>query len=217
MPLTYAGRLDPMAEGLLMVLAGEDRLLKEKYLALPKEYEMEILFGFETDTYDLLGIVRDSGIIENQHNINYTKIFEKFIGDIEQEYPPYSSKPVEGKPLFQIAREGKINEVKIPTHIVNIESIKIIEKRKITKENLQKYINEKIPLVVGDFRQNEILESWSEALSNTPQSEFQILKINIACGSGAYMRSLAHDIGKIIGVSTVCFSLKRTKIGKFKI
>src|SRR3989338_4911372 len=53
--LTYAGRLDPMASGLLLLLAGEEIKNKEKYLNLDKEYEFEILFGFQTDTYDILG------------------------------------------------------------------------------------------------------------------------------------------------------------------
>ena len=50
--MTYAGRLDPMAEGVLIVLVGEECLNKEKYLGLDKEYEFEVLFGFRTDTYE---------------------------------------------------------------------------------------------------------------------------------------------------------------------
>ena len=55
LPMTYAGRLDPMAEGLLLVLVGEECKKKEDYLYLSKEYEIEVLFGFETDTADVLG------------------------------------------------------------------------------------------------------------------------------------------------------------------
>src|ERR1035437_1661782 len=55
--MTYAGRLDPLAEGLLIVLYGDEIKNKEKYLGLDKEYEVDILFGFATDTYDVLGKV----------------------------------------------------------------------------------------------------------------------------------------------------------------
>ena len=54
--ITYAGRLDPLAKGALILLAGDAVYEKEKYLKLDKEYEAEILFGFETDTYDILGL-----------------------------------------------------------------------------------------------------------------------------------------------------------------
>lgn len=231
-PLTYAGRLDPMAEGLLLVLSGDDCLKKEEYLSLTKEYEMEILFGFETDTYDLLGKIKVPQKEKNQpalpslrglrHGSDFSLFaspnpFEDFTGEIEQEYPPYSSKPVNGKPLFQIARDGKIGETKIPTHKVRIDKIKILEEREISKKDLEKYINEKVSLVKGDFRQEEILKTWNRELGKTNKDSFQIVKVCVSCGSGAYMRVLAYDIGKKLGVCALAFSIKRTKIGEYKI
>ena len=59
-PITYAGRLAPMAEGLLLLLAGDSVHKKEEFLKLDKEYEFQILFGFSTDTHDLLGRVDDT-------------------------------------------------------------------------------------------------------------------------------------------------------------
>ena len=41
--MTYAGRLDPMASGLILILAGEETKNKEKYLTLDKEYSFEVL------------------------------------------------------------------------------------------------------------------------------------------------------------------------------
>jgi len=55
--MTYAGRLDPMASGVLLVLLGEETKNKEKYIALDKEYEFEVLFCVATDTYYILGKV----------------------------------------------------------------------------------------------------------------------------------------------------------------
>src|SRR6185436_8316630 len=58
--MTYLGRLDPMAEGLLLVLAGNTKD-KQQYLDSDKAYEFEVLWGFETDTYDILGLVTGAG------------------------------------------------------------------------------------------------------------------------------------------------------------
>ena len=55
-PMTYAGRLDPMASGTLLVLVGDECKNKDAYLGLDKEYEIEVLFGISTDTQDALGI-----------------------------------------------------------------------------------------------------------------------------------------------------------------
>src|SRR3989344_2406007 len=51
----YMGRLDPMAEGVLLIATGDDIKKREEFLNLDKEYEFSALFGFSTDTYDILG------------------------------------------------------------------------------------------------------------------------------------------------------------------
>jgi tRNA pseudouridine55 synthase len=55
--MTYAGRLDPLAEGLLLVLVGDECKNKEKYLKFDRKYEVEGTFWFCTDIYDLLGVL----------------------------------------------------------------------------------------------------------------------------------------------------------------
>ena len=54
--MTYAGRLDPLASGLMIILSGDDVHKKPDSPGLDKSYTAEILIGVETDTYDILGI-----------------------------------------------------------------------------------------------------------------------------------------------------------------
>jgi len=82
--MTYAGRLDPLAEGLLLVLTGEECKNKEKYLGLDKEYEVDVLFGFATDTYDILGKVLSAknyskSEIPNENLLKSFVIFSVFL------------------------------------------------------------------------------------------------------------------------------------------
>jgi tRNA pseudouridine55 synthase len=76
LPMTYAGRLDPMAEGALIILVGEECKNKEKYLDLDKEYEVEVVFGVGTDTYDALGLVVGNDGESNSNPRNYLNILE---------------------------------------------------------------------------------------------------------------------------------------------
>ena len=65
-PMTYAGRLDPLASGKLLILVGDECKEKEKYLGLDKEYEIEVLFGVMTDTGDALGLIKkvdETGVV----------------------------------------------------------------------------------------------------------------------------------------------------------
>ena len=114
--LAYAGRLDPMAEGLLLVLVGDECKKRKEYEKLPKTYEFEVLFGISTDTFDVMGkIVKISKIIPQEDLLHgsgeYQKskineLIKKYQGKMLQEYPPYSSPRVNGKPLFWWAREN---------------------------------------------------------------------------------------------------------------
>ena len=76
--MTYAGRLDPMAEGELLILIGGECKEKEKYLGLDKEYEVDVLFGFKTDTGDVLGKVTE--VSDVQPDENFERILKIFVG-----------------------------------------------------------------------------------------------------------------------------------------
>ena len=113
----YAGRLDPLAHGVLLLMIGEETTKqREQYLNLPKAYECEVLFGVQTDTYDALGMLLNSKLQTTPENLD--KEIKKFInpklGKQIQPYPPFSSKPVNGKPLFWWAKANKLAEITIP-------------------------------------------------------------------------------------------------------
>ncbi len=234
-PMTYAGRLDPLAEGLIIVLTGDDCMKKDEYTNLNKQYEVTVLFGFATDTYDLLGIVKNqsqnSQIVRRvgapgervkrqqfeNSDFGIQKILKNFTGKIEQKYPPYSSRTVDGKPLWAWAREGRLDEITIPTHQVYVSNIEIINESQISKDELSIYIKNEIAKIAGDFRQEEILKSWDEVLKNTDQENFLCVKLRIDCGSGTYVRVIAHELGEALGIGALAMHIKRTKIGDYTI
>ncbi len=229
--LTYAGRLDPMASGKMIVLVGEECKKKEEYLSLDKEYEFEILFGFSSDTGDVLGLVEneDDGASRAFDADELSVVTQKFIGEISLPYPAFSSKTVSGKPLFVWALEGRLNEIDIPLRESVIYKLSLKEARTISKEELRAEIFEKIakvkptPLSEGqqdflgkDFRKKEILERWGAALNKASEKKFQIAKFVCIASSGTYMRTLATEIGKSLNTKTLAFSIHRTKIGEYQ-
>jgi tRNA pseudouridine55 synthase len=210
--MTYAGRLDPLASGLLLVLVGEECKNKEKYLGLDKEYEVEILFGFATDSHDVLGVVKDNS---NEVPTDIKNILQSFVGKFSQKYPAFSSKTVNGISLFTHTKEATLDEEEIPTKDVEIKSIDLIGEKNISKSDLEKFVSDSIALVSGDFRQKETLESWDEVFKNTKQKEFKIISIKVFCTSGTYMRSLANNIGIKISVPALALNIRRTRVGDY--
>ncbi|MFH1608806.1 MAG: hypothetical protein ABH951_02195 [Patescibacteria group bacterium] len=212
--MTYAGRLDPMASGLLIILVDEEIKNKEEYLNLNKEYEFRILFGFSTDTYDILGKV-----LESKKNVLSKKLLEKeinrnlkfFIGNFIQEYPVYSSKTVDGRQLFSYARANE--EVEVPKREVKVENLKLLKIRKIKSTKLFKNIKSRVLKVNGDFRQKEILKVWQKEINR--KSFYYIANFKINCSGGTYVRGIANSLGNKLKIPALAFSIKRTKIGKF--
>ncbi len=214
--MTYAGRLDPLASGVLIVLAGEDRFKKESFLRLNKEYEFECLWGVNTDTYDPLGLVTKISATHPTEN-EIKKIIQSSTGKREQIYPLFSSKTISGRSLFSIAREGNSEEHKIPTKEIEVFSTEIISSRIIKGKELLRSVKELIGLVNGDFRQEESISLWSDALSPYLESEFLITKMRSIVSSGTYIRSLVNNMGEISNTGAIAYSILRTRVGDFGI
>ena len=213
--LTYAGRLDPMAEGILLILYGEERMRKEKYLELDKKYTFEMVFGAETDTGDIMGKITCSGKppFINEKMMRIT--LEKFLGKNKQTYPSYSSKPVKGRPLFAWAREGKIQNIVIPEKEIEIYDIKQIENKTVPKVDFERRIVENLKNVRGDFRQDEIVRDWQNFFQTTERREFEVFTVALHCSSGTYVRSIARELGKRLGSCAFALSIKRTAVGGY--
>ncbi|MEX1120333.1 MAG: hypothetical protein WEB94_01110 [Candidatus Paceibacterota bacterium] len=217
--MTYAGRLDPLACGILLVLADDMVHQKEEYCACDKEYYVEALLGFDTDTYDLLGVPQTPTLaLPLEGGGDFSSFLDKTLKSLvsrkEQPYPPYSSRTVEGKPLWQWAREGRLDEIDIPTKHIEIYDIFDIEMSEITPEEIWLRVDTMTDLVKGDFRQGEIKEKWHNLTSSLyAQGRRNILvSFRVKCSSGTYIRTLVHELGKKIGTGACIYRLERTSV-----
>lgn len=229
--ISYAGRLDPMAEGLLLLLVGDENKKRKNYENLKKTYEFTVLLGIETDTYDMLGIIQNtqsrlsrdqisrySDISDFQSIQSIQNILKSFIGKNLQAYPPYSSKTVRGKPLYWWARNNRLNEIQIPSRGVEIIDIQMLSVSKISIQELRFMIQERINKVRGDFRQDEILKTWEIFFNNLAiqqSNNFPVVNCTVACSSGTYVRSICHEIGQKLGTGAIALEIKRIQIGKY--
>lgn len=209
--VTYAGRLDPMASGLVVFLVGDFRFNKEIYSKLPKTYEVEFFLGYSTDTYDVLGIAAKGKITGIEDFSEKIKQFQS-VGVFEQVFPPYSSRRVEGKSLFQYAREGN-DSVPEVSHLVTLYSIEQYSSYEISSDQLLENITTDISKVIGDFRQEESIASWRNSL--LLREMIQMHKLTLSVSSGFYVRQWVHDFGAFLSTDIVTFSINRVTIDMF--
>ena len=133
-PLAYAGRLDPMASGKLLILIGDECKVQEKYHNLDKEYEFSVLFGVSSDTADVLGRLTISDIVPAVSKTILKTTTKKLVGNINLPYPHFSSKTVKGKPLHVWTLEGRLDEIEIPSKESTIYSLNVSKVETKTEE-----------------------------------------------------------------------------------
>ena len=121
----HTGTLDPEAEGVLPVVLGKATKLVDLLTEKQKTYEALLHLGLETDTQDMTGkVLREQPV--NVTEEEASAVIRSFLGEQQQIPPMYSALKVDGKKLYELAREGKIVERKPRTvHFYEIEIKKI--------------------------------------------------------------------------------------------
>lgn len=106
--LGHAGTLDPVATGVLVLLAGNATKCAEYLIADEKEYRFVILFGVTTDTQDITGTVlsRDEHPPEVSREA-LEEVLNEFRGDVMQTPPMFSAVKVDGTRLYKLGRKGR--------------------------------------------------------------------------------------------------------------
>lgn len=174
----HTGTLDPDAQGVLPICVGRATKVSDLILNKEKTYEAELLLGVETDTYDSSGKVLHQASKEELDDVTDERILEAMnsqIGEIDQLPPVYSALKVNGKKMYELARSGRADEIKLVPRRVKINEIKILSIEK-------------------------------------PRVRFLV-----DCSKGTYIRSICHDVGKILGVGANMTDLIRTRSGFFSL
>ena len=120
----HTGTLDPDAEGVLPVCVGKATKLCELLLEKSKTYQAMFILGLTTDTQDISGnVLKESDVNVTREDIE--KAIMSFVGGYDQIPPMYSALKVNGKKLYELAREGK--EVERKPRRVDLDNIDILD------------------------------------------------------------------------------------------
>ncbi len=168
----HTGTLDPQATGVLVLCLGNGTRLAEYLSADRKQYLAEFTFGFETSTQDIWGEVTERFDASNLTAKAVLGQLPWLAGSISQVPPMVSAKKVDGKRLYQLARQGKTVE--------------------------------REPRSVSIFQ----FEMSDFVAGNSPTASMLI-----SCSSGTYIRTLAYDLGRLLGVGCSMSRLERLSVG----
>jgi tRNA U55 pseudouridine synthase TruB len=189
--VSFAGRLDPLAFGKIILLTDSDKYKQDEFCNFDKIYTFSVLQDFQTDTYDVMGIVNDYKV--------FNEVTFENIKSIKQSYPPYSSKTINvgGKmtKLWELAKQNILKDKEIPTKDVNIYYVKKTNQREIKGSELYDLICNLINRVNGNFRQTEILEKWHSIID--VDKIYKVSDYETKITSGGYVRSIANNMNGV--------------------
>lgn len=175
----HSGTLDPNVDGVLPICIGKGTKVVNYLMESGKVYTGQIILGFATETEDLDGKVVTTKEIEKPFSDEEIKqAMERLTGEIIQVPPMYSAVKVNGKRLYEYARNNET--VKRPERKIRVDYFKQVK-----------------------------------ASIYDPLKKQQTLFFEVGCGKGTYVRTLAFDLGKILGVPAVMSDLTRLKSGGF--
>ena len=177
----HTGTLDPIATGVLVLCIGKATKLVEVITSYDKEYEAEVILGIKTDTKDITGkILKKEKAIISKENIE--ECLKKMIGTYNQTVPIYSAVKINGKKLYEYARNNE--EIELPKRKVTIKELKLIsdityEKEK-TKFKIKCHVSKGtyIRSLIEDIATNLNTIGTMENLKRTKQGNFQIANAN---------------------------------------
>lgn len=189
----HCGTLDPLAAGVLPLAIGRATRLSEYLLGAPKTYIAAVLFGVQTTTDDLEGAVMRP-LQPSPEPAEVLDVLPRFVGTLHQRPPAASAVQVDGRRAYARARAGE--EFTLPEREVEVHAITAVAQATVTTA------------VCGD---RLLLDGGG------PGQPALVVALDVRCGRGTFIRSLARDIGEALGCGASLLALVRTAVGPFRL
>lgn len=202
----HAGTLDPMATGVLVIGFGHATRLLNYIVGTDKTYLATIRLGQATTTDDAEGepITPENARTVGEQVVQLTcddierNINEHLIGSVEQVPSTFSAIKINGKRAYDLARDGEA--VTLKARAVTISEFSVLDVRPTTVHVSQ-----------------PISETSSEQGIERSALPVVDVDVRVTCSSGTYIRALARDLGRLLGVGGHLTMLRRTRVGRFDV
>lgn len=201
----HTGTLDPMATGVLTICVGKATKLVEVLTNHDKEYIAEITLGIETDTGDITGnILKQEECMKTKEEIEY--VLKQMVGTYEQTVPIYSAVKINGKKLYEYARNQE--EVELPKRMVTIASLELIGD--VTYHDNQTVFQIKTSVSKGTYIRSLVTDIASKLNTIGTMSELERTRVGEVLLS--MTESISNDMYEIHPIYDVLSQMYETRI-----
>jgi tRNA pseudouridine55 synthase len=215
----HAGTLDPAATGVLAVCVGDAVKLQQYLSDADKAYEATVAFGAGTDTEDAEGRVVERGDPSRLTAEEIRAVLPRFRGDIAQVPPMYSAVRVGGRRLHEAARAGEAVE-RAPRQ-VRVDALELLELLPPGPAQDPGRSRAGSSLCCSPYESSTAarLAPLAPDLGSgfcAGGGPLRLARLSVRCGKGTYVRTLAADLGRALGVPAHLAALRRTEASGFR-
>ena len=209
LPVRYEGRLDPLAEGVILFVLphGEEGTLR----SLEKKYEVDVLLGIRTDSGDILGVVEEVLPLSLKNEdvpLVQREVYENLEGCHLLPIPLYSS------PHIKELREKGYKEGEFSKREMCFRELQSETLPSIGSGELFEFIRRWVSSVPGDFRQQKILSRWGRIIPLIT-NELPLVQFSFRANSGAYVRSFIAEFTRQTRIPATSLRIRRVMMGKW--
>ncbi|KAJ7774495.1 pseudouridine synthase [Mycena maculata] len=212
------GTLDPLADGVLVVGVGKATKKLSQFLDCTKEYRTTCLLGCETDSYDSDGSRVRLAPWRHVTREQVENALTKFRGEIQQTPPIFSACKMDGRPLYEYARQGIPLPRPIEARKVTVHSLKLVEWKdahdfRWPEQTFSEKDKQAMETALQGAGETIVLEDVAETPATDEVPTAFVLKMRVS--SGTYVRSIVHDLAHEVGSAGHVVTLCRTRQGRF--
>ena len=211
------GKLDPMARGVTRILFDKDTKLMTKHLNSIKTYEFKLVLGISTDSDDIMGNITESRDVTPSDVKKVIDFMFEYAKRTEQNYHPISAIHIKkdgvNKPLWHWHKLKLLKHEDLPSKKISVFKTELITRGDIYYStylmDIDRFLNSVTNREV--FRIDDILTQWKELVYH----KVFMIKFKVRVSSGFYVRMMAYDIKKELGIPVHVFDIHRTNVETF--
>lgn len=208
------GKLDPMSRGLTKILFDEDTKKMNKHLNSVKTYEFYIVAGISTSSDDIMGNIETSKPINSKQLSDIETFIFNYKDKKVQKFHPISAIRIkkEGirKPLWHWKNKNMLTHDDLPSKNVHVYNTELQTRGTVDFNIYLDTVLDKLDTITNRevFNIDSIIEQWK----NIDKESVQMLKFEMTVSSGFYIRMLAYDIKRELGIPVHIYDIHRTNV-----
>ncbi len=217
----HAGTLDPLAQGALILLLGSATSLVELYQRQDKVYEVSILLGARTKSFDLEQPLEDFSQCEGLELEKIKEAFDSMLGEHEYAVMGFSALKLRGKRLYKSDGTYKVKKMTLNEYELNgLNRLEAVELSRLVGQKLEEikanfdaftHFVDRLSNKLRHLEQNliNVFEHNLEILSKHKDMSFYLARVTMNVGKGTYVRSLVERMSYFVGCPAVAVDIYR--------